>query len=87
LLVNTFYNFWFFNRVFFSTIKPGKITYLHSSNIYKVFYLKKYQDCSKREFFVFITLIFWLIFLGLCPEKLINFTQMHLISFQDRSLS
>jgi NADH:ubiquinone oxidoreductase subunit 4 (subunit M) len=79
LLINTFYNFWYFNRVFFGSIKvffEGKYTKI-----------QKYQDITKREFFVFIILIFWLIFLGFCPEKLINFTQVHLIYLNIRSLS
>ena len=77
LLVNTFYNFWYFNRVFFGLLK-------NSFNYTKI---QKYQDITKREFFVFLILILWLIIFGLCPQKLINFTQIHLIYLNIRSLS
>jgi len=84
LLINTFYNFLFFNRVFFGSLKTN---YIYKNKNKILINIKKYQDITKREFFTLIILIFWLIFWGLCPEKLINFTQIHLIYLNIRSLS
>ena len=76
LLINTIYNFWFFNKVFFGSLKT------------KSFNLKvKYQDITLREFFTLIILVIWLIIWGLFPESLINFCQVHLIYLNIRSLS
>ena len=76
LLINTIYNFWFFNKVFFGSLKT------------KSFNLKvKYQDITQREFFTLIILVIWLFIWGLFPEKLINFCQVHLIYLNIRSLS
>jgi len=90
LLVNTFYNFWFFNRVFFGSLKTLYFTTFSkndqkSKKLFKKF--QKYQDITKREFFTLIILVFWIIFWGLCPEKLINFVQVHLVYLNIRSLS
>lgn len=84
LLINTYFNFWFFNRVFFGSLK-SLINWYYSFPKYII--KKKYQDLSKREFFVLFVLIFWLFFWGFFPEKLINFVQIHFVYLNLRSLS
>jgi NADH:ubiquinone oxidoreductase subunit 4 (subunit M) len=84
LLINTYFNFWFFNRVFFGSLK-SLIKWYYTFPRYVI--KKKYQDLSKREFFVLFVLIFWLFFLGFFPEKLINFVQIHFVYLNLRSLS
>ena len=74
LLVNTIYNFWFFNKIFFGNLKP-KFIYI------------KYQDITYREFLTVVILVISLIILGIFPEKIINYCQIHLIYLNTRSLS
>lgn len=77
LLINTIYNFWFFNKIFFGVLKINKckkIVILH-------------QDINKREFWTLTILIFWLIFWGFFPEHLINSSQIYLVYLNIRSLS
>lgn len=91
LLVNTFYNFWFFNRVFFGSLKNFYYFKKTNNNLKKkkivIKKFQKYQDVTKREFFTLFILIFWLFFWGIFPEKIINFVQVHFIYLNIRSLS
>jgi NADH:ubiquinone oxidoreductase subunit 4 (subunit M) len=95
LLVNTIYNFWFFNKVFFGTFlftdsfeKKNSGLRIDKNNLIKYKKVKTlYQDITKREFITLIILVFWLIIWGIFPEKLINFCQIHLIYLNIRSLS
>jgi len=88
LLVNTIYNFWFFNKVFFGTLKKKKkyILFPLFNNKLKIKPVT-YQDITKREFCTLFILSVWLIIWGIFPEKLINFCQIHLIYLNIRSLS
>jgi NADH:ubiquinone oxidoreductase subunit 4 (subunit M) len=90
LLVNTIYNFWFFNKVFFGTLKKKKknISIIKSVNFTRLkIKPATYQDVTQREFITLLILAIWLIIWGIFPEKLINFCQIHLIYLNIRSLT
>jgi len=87
LLVNTIYNFWFFNKVFFGTFLFTDNSYQQQSDLKNKKIKTLYQDITKREFITLIILVFWLIIWGIFPEKLISFCQIHLIYLNIRSLS
>lgn len=57
LVINTYYNFWFFNRVSFGNCDNEFPTL---------------QDISKREFHILMFYIFWIIFFGFFPGILIS---------------
>ena len=72
LVINTYYNFWFYNRISYGT----------SQNInHQKFYhfSPKFQDITKRETFILIFLVFWIIFLGFFPGILINSLEIYII--------
>ena len=87
LLINTFYNFWFFNRVFFGSIKTYyTFKVKNKNNIILIKKFQKFQDITKREFGVLSVLIFWLVFWGIYPDKIFHFMQTHFLYLNIRSL-
>jgi len=61
IILNTYYNFWFFNRISFG-----------NSYLKKKIHLLKNQDLNKKEFYIFLFLIYFIIFFGLFPGLLIK---------------
>ena len=57
LLVNTIYNFWFFNKVFFGTFLFTDNSYQQQSDLKNKKIKTLYQDITKREFITLIILV------------------------------
>jgi NADH:ubiquinone oxidoreductase subunit 4 (subunit M) len=65
-VINTYYNFWFFNRVSFGNLKKELVNSEIVSSI------------TKREFYILFYLVFFIVFFGFMPGLLLinleNFT-------------
>nr|YP_010338945.1 NADH dehydrogenase subunit 4 [Erythrolobus coxiae]UNJ19017.1 NADH dehydrogenase subunit 4 [Erythrolobus coxiae] len=68
LFLSGCYTIWLINRLCFGVLKT--------------FYLIKYQDISRREFFLFLPLVFFIIKLGIFPNSL-NFVHLNVLVILD----
>lgn len=57
-VINAGYNIWLFNRMCFGGYSP---------------YLTKTKDLTRREFYVLAPLLFYIVFLGICPNFIFMF--------------
>ena len=80
LAINTYYNFWFFNRISFGIPKNIISIKLRDHSL-------GYQDINKREFFILSYLLFLIIFFGFYPgilvynlETFIIFTNIRILN-------
>jgi len=74
LIINTYYNFWFYNRISFGNTQSYLIT-------------KKIQDVCKREFFILYFIIILILFFGFFPGILINSLENYFIFLIIKTLS
>lgn len=74
LVINTYYNFWLFNRLSFGTLNFQ----IKTSSVF--------QDITKRESFILVFLIFFIIFFGFFPGLLIYNLETYFIFLNLRVL-
>jgi len=66
MVLGAVYSLWLYNRVFFGTIKLKYIT--------------EFNDINKREFYLFLPLIFLVFFIGIYPEIFLKSMNVSIIN-------
>ena len=70
IILGAVYAFWLYNRIVFGVLKVN--------------YLKKYSDLNRREFLIFLPLLFGVFWMGIYPEvflDVMNFSVLNLLEY------
>lgn len=67
LILSVFYSLFMYNKVFFG---PLKVTFI-----------RYFCDCTRLEFFIFLSFCCLILFFGLCPNFIINFYYLNILQF------
>ena len=83
MLFSAIYSIWFYNRLVFGELRLFNHLYLLSTVnqqylFYKNWFLK-FADLTKREFFIFLPLVFLNLYLGVYPNVILNYTYMSIL--------